>query len=296
MVRLELSLRGARFDAVLLGEDDGPLVIALHGFPETSASWLPIAERWAEAGYRVLVPDQRGLSPGARPADVSAYRVSELVADVAAMADELGAASFAVAGADLGGTVAWHAAGRLEGRVRALIVVGTPHPVALTEALERDTGQRQRAALVRELRVEPALERSLLRDEGAGLRAMALLTGYPTTGTALALLDDTVARLRAPGALESMLSWYRALSRAEVVEGAGVVYAPVLVLWGDADALMGPWAVGRSRDVVAGPYELRVIPGAGHWLLEEVPETVASWGLAHLARHLPVSERRRVAN
>lgn len=295
MSQVELAVRGLRFDALLLGPEQGPLVVALHGFPESKACWLPVARRWAEAGYRVLVPDQRGLSPGARPAGVSPYRVGELVADVAAMADELGAERFAVAGSDLGATVAWHLGGRLADRVAAVVALGTPHPEALTEALSEDPDQRNRSALVRELRIEPRLEHALLRDDAAGLRGMALLSGYPTTAAALGMLDATLARLAEPDALRATLGWYRAISREEAVDAVGVVSVPVLFVWGDTDVLVGPWVVGRTRDVVAGPYELRVVPGAGHWLLEEASEAVATWGIAHLRRHLPVEDGSRVA-
>jgi len=296
MSQVELAVQGLRFDAVLLGPEHGPLVVALHGFPESKACWLPVARRWAEAGYRVLVPDQRGLSPGARPAGVAPYRVRELVADVVAMADELGAERLAVAGSDLGATVAWHLGGRLPERVAAVVALGTPHPEALTEALGKDPDQRNRFALMRELRVEPRLEHSLLRDDAAGLRGMALLSGYPTTSAALELLDATLARLTEPDALSATLGWYRAISREEAVDAIGVVSVPVLFLWGDADVLVGPWVVGETRDVVAGPYELRVLPGVGHWLLEEVPEAVADWGLRHLLCHFPVEGGSRVAS
>lgn len=296
MVDVELAVRGLVVEARLFGPERAPLVVCLHGFPETGACWVPVAKRWAAGGYRVLVPDQRGLSPGARPEGIEAYRVGELLLDVAAMADELGASRFAVAGCDLGATVAWHAAGRLAERVAAVVAVGTPHPAALTEALERDPDQASRHALVRELRLEPRLEHTLLRDAAAGLRGMALLSGYPTTTTALELLDSTIVRLAEPGALSAVLGWYRALSREEAVDAVGVVKVPVLFLWGDADVVMAPWAVGRTRELVAGPYELRVVPEAGHWLVEEVPEVVAELGLEHLGRYFSVEQRHRVAH
>ena len=75
----------------------------LHGFPQTSACWTPLLETLAAAGYRAVAPDQRGYSPTARPTAVAAYRLSELVADVVAIADRLGAEIFHLVGHDWGG-------------------------------------------------------------------------------------------------------------------------------------------------------------------------------------------------
>ena len=66
---------GLHFAVTEYGPADGTPVLLLHGFPQTSASWEPVARRLADAGHRVLAPDQRGYSPRARPAGRRAYRV-----------------------------------------------------------------------------------------------------------------------------------------------------------------------------------------------------------------------------
>ena len=108
----QLRVRGLVFDALTAGPPDGELVVLLHGFPQTAACWTEVAEALAAAGYRVLAPDQRGYSPGARPPSVPAYRMPELVADVLALAAEAGPARFHLVGHDWGGVVAWALAGR----------------------------------------------------------------------------------------------------------------------------------------------------------------------------------------
>jgi pimeloyl-ACP methyl ester carboxylesterase len=80
-----------------------PLVVLLHGFPQTSACWTLLLETLAAAGYRAVAPNQRGYSPTARPATVSAYRVPELFADVVAIADRLDAETFHLVGHDWAG-------------------------------------------------------------------------------------------------------------------------------------------------------------------------------------------------
>jgi alpha-beta hydrolase superfamily lysophospholipase len=83
--------------------------VLLHGFPQSTACWIRVAETLAAARYRMLAPDQRGYPAGARPAAVRAYRMPELVADVLALAE---AARFHLVGHDWGGAVAWALAGR----------------------------------------------------------------------------------------------------------------------------------------------------------------------------------------
>jgi pimeloyl-ACP methyl ester carboxylesterase len=128
MERRSLHARGLVFDLLAAGDPAGEPVLLLHGFPQTAACWTELAEALADAGYRVLAPDQRGYSPGARPAAVRDYRMPELVADVLAVADRAGARRFHVVGHDWGGAVAWHLAARHPERVATLTAVSTPHP------------------------------------------------------------------------------------------------------------------------------------------------------------------------
>ncbi|MDP8987695.1 MAG: alpha/beta hydrolase, partial [Actinomycetota bacterium] len=123
------------FDARVSGPEDGPLVLLLHGFPQTSAMWRRLLDALGAAGFRAVAPDQRGYSPGARPPDDDRYALDRLVADVLAMADQMGGHTFHLVGHDWGGIVAWRLAGQHRQRVRRLAVLSTPHPAALARAL-----------------------------------------------------------------------------------------------------------------------------------------------------------------
>jgi pimeloyl-ACP methyl ester carboxylesterase len=98
---------------------DGPegVAILLHGFPQDRRCWDRVTSALAGGGYRVLAPDLRGYSPGARPAARSAYRNSQLASDVLALADAAGTERFHLAGHDWGAALAWYVAGRHPGRV-----------------------------------------------------------------------------------------------------------------------------------------------------------------------------------
>src|SRR3978361_2495424 len=76
---LQVDVGDLTFDVRSAGPEAGPPVLLLHGFPETSLSWSAVAPLLAEAGLRTYAPDQLGYSPGARPDEVGAYALTNLV-------------------------------------------------------------------------------------------------------------------------------------------------------------------------------------------------------------------------
>ncbi len=106
MTRVETIEIGAgqyTFTGLAAGREDGRLVLLLHGFPQSSYEWRHQLAALAEVGYRAVAIDQRGYSPGARPEGVEHYRIDRLVADVLAVADELGGHRVDLVGHDWGG-------------------------------------------------------------------------------------------------------------------------------------------------------------------------------------------------
>src|SRR5260370_17327677 len=79
-----------RLHAIAGGPEDGPVVVLLHGFPEFWYGWHRQIEPLTAAGFRVIVPDQRGYNLSSKPSAVAAYALTELVSDVIAIADHLG--------------------------------------------------------------------------------------------------------------------------------------------------------------------------------------------------------------
>lgn len=280
---LEVAAGPFSFTAHAAGPSDGPLVLLLHGFPQTSFEWRHQMAALAAAGYRAVAYDQRGYSPGARPEGVDRYRLDDLVADVLAVADGLGAARFDLVGHDWGGAVAWVAAARHPDRVRTLTAVSMPHPAAFAEALfGGDREQAAKSGYIAVLRAEGAAEAFLLAGGGEGLRRVFTGTGHPAPGA----LDEYVSVLTQPGALTAALNWYRALSPEDAPAALGAlkpVAVPTLYVWGDADAALGRAAAEATAAHVGGPYRFEALAGVGHWIPEEVPERLNELLLGHLA-------------
>ncbi|WP_331456402.1 alpha/beta fold hydrolase [Luteipulveratus halotolerans] len=125
---------GLTFDLIDSGPRDGEVVLLLHGFPQDQHAYDRVLPPLHDAGLRTVTFDQRGYSPGARPAGRSAYDMKHLVADALAAMDALGVQRFHVVGHDWGGAVAWSLAQLAAQRVRTVTVLSTPHPDALVRA------------------------------------------------------------------------------------------------------------------------------------------------------------------
>jgi pimeloyl-ACP methyl ester carboxylesterase len=273
------TLQQYRHDGLTFDLDDsggdGDVVVLLHGFPETKASWRRVTPHLVDAGYRVVAPDQRGYSPGARPADTSSYAMAHLVSDVVGMLDALGADRADVVGHDWGAAVAWQVAGHHPERVSTLTAVSVPHPLAFLEALRTDDDQRERSQYMRFFEQEGVAEDTLLADDAAALRAVF----GPVQD-----VDRYVEHLQRPGALTAALSWYRAQDLA-TVQASGPTTVPTLYVWSDGDVALGPVAAHATAAHVSAPYRFEVLHDVSHWVPDEAPEQLSGWVLEHLATH-----------
>lgn len=256
---------GLRFDVVDAGPPEGPVIIALHGFPQRASSWAAVTPVLTEAGYRVLAFDQRGYSPDASPPEIEAYRLDHLADDVLALADAAGAETFHVLGHDWGGAVAWYLAARHPERVRTLSVASTPHPRAMIAALRGSQALRSWYMGVFQL---PWLPEQLFSARDGAL-ARRLLTGGGPSGTAIG-----VQLLADPATARGPLNWYRAL-RLPVRPAAGRVTVPTLYVWSDGDVALGGQAALLTARWVSGPYRFEVMTGVSHWIPEERPVELA---------------------
>jgi pimeloyl-ACP methyl ester carboxylesterase len=276
---LEIAVGGGMtFRARAAGPSEGRLVLLLHGFPQTSASWVGTLEALAAAGHRAVAIDQRGYSPGARPEGVDAYALDHLVAAVLAVAYDVGGHHFDLVGHDWGGLVAWYVAGRHAERVRTLTVASTPHPLALAAGVRGELGgdQPTRSGYVDMFR-SPEAEELFLGDGAVRLRGM-----YSALPTETA--DEYLRVLTEPGAMTSALNYYRA-TPFDAFPDPGPVTSPTLYVWSTNDMALGREAAEATAAHVAGEYRFEVLDGVSHWIPDEAPADFSRLLLDHLAAH-----------
>lgn len=271
-----MRIRGFDFDVRTEGDPAGETVVLLHGFPQHAGAWDGVWPALVAAGYRVVMPDQRGYSPGARPEGRAAYAGQELAKDVVGLLDGLGIDRAHVVGHDWGGAVAWQLGSDAPERLRTLTVVSTPHPRALVRSLVTSS-QAARSWYMGAFQLPVLPERLLLARRGTLLRRMLRGSGLPAP-----VATDYVSRMLAPGALTAALNWYRALPLTK--GGQDAITTPTLYVWGADDFALGPAAAAVTARYVTGPYTYVQLPGGPHWLPELQPERLLEPLLDHLRR------------
>jgi pimeloyl-ACP methyl ester carboxylesterase len=274
---LQIPVGQEVFEARAAGPEDGELVLLLHGFPQTSWSWRHQLEALGDAGFRAVAFDQRGYSPGARPSSAERYRGPHLVADVLAVADELGGFGFHLVGHDWGAGVAWQVAGRHQDRVRTLTALSVPHPFAFGRALSGEGGSDQgsRSGYMDFFRSEGAAD-AFLADGAAGLRNL-----YAMSGLGDADVEPYVEVLTQPGAMQAALNWYVAADISDIA-GLGPITMPTLFVWSTEDPALGREGAEWTAEYVEGPYRFEVLEGVSHWIAEEAPDRLNALLLEHL--------------
>lgn len=258
-----------------LEEGEGPLVLLLHGFPDTAHSWDAVRPALAAAGFRAVTPFTRGYAPTEVPPDGD-YRMEALADDAVALIDALGAESAIVVGHDWGSAAAHGAAIKAPARVRMLVTVAIPHPAAvrLTPLLV----WRARHFLAFRLRGAP----DRLRADDFALVDRLVRRWSPDWNPPP---EETAAVKRSfaePGSVEAAIGYYRAAGSSLPRFLRAPVEVPTVAFAGAGDPGVSPAAFERARRWYPAGYQLVTLPG-GHFLHREHPERF----IEELVRRLP---------
>ncbi len=252
---------------------EGPLVLLLHGFPESWWSWRHQIEPLAAAGYRVVAPDQRGYAETEKKGP---YDVDTLAADIALLIEHLGEERAIVVGHDWGGTVAFHLAATRPERVSKLVVLNAPHPAAFTRTLLTSPRQLRRSWYVFFFVLPLLPERALTADDGRRVDAIVRASAADRSRVSHEELAPFRRAIVAPGAAHAMVGWYRAafLRFLRYARSYPTIVVPTRILWGNGDPALGfdqvvPPMKRWLRDV-----EVHALDGVGHYLHAEAPERV----------------------
>ena len=260
-----------RLHAVEAGPPDGPLVILLHGFPEFSHGWRRQVGPLAEAGFRVLAPDQRGYNLSDKPGRVEDYRIDRLAGDVLRLAERAGRQHFSVVGHDWGGIVAWWLAIHHPDRLERAAILNAPHPATLARHMTAHPTQLLRSWYVAFFQIPGLPERLATAARFRLLERSMRSSSRPGTFT-----DDDLARYRAawaqPGALTAMINWYRAL-RLNPRPSTDRVRVSTLVIWGDRDAFLDR-RLAEAAAALCDDARVEHLEDATHWVQHEEPERV----------------------
>lgn len=271
-----IQTNGVTLHVVTAGPDEGEPVLLLHGFPEFWYGWRHQIGFLAERGYRVIVPDQRGYNLSEKPRGIRPYHLNTLIADMLGLMDHFGYEQFHLVGHDWGAVVSWWLATCYPERLNKMAILNVPY-VSVTGQSIRQGNWRQ---LLRSWYVivfwVPFVPEWVIRiGSRLGGAFMLEMSGHAETFTGVEKKQYVQAWLR-PGALTSMVNWYRAFRTFmhEIPEPTpNMIKLPVLILWGEQDIALGKELAEASLEVCADG-RLVFYPEATHWVQHDVPDQV----------------------
>ena len=241
----------------------GPLVLLVHGFPDTPHTWDATMPALADAGFRAVAPFQRGYHPSEIPQHEQ-YDSDTLGADVLAWIEALGEESAIVVGHDWGASAAYAAVGLAPQRVRMLVTIAIPHPAGLFPTPRLVWAVRHFFSLRRKGAAKWIREGDLAHIDEL-VQRWSPAWKVPPNET-----EATKRSLREPGSLEAALGYYRAL-RLWLPKSHRVPVTVPAVAFAGTDDMVAVSSYERARSRYRDRYEVVAMPG-GHFMHREHPE------------------------
>jgi pimeloyl-ACP methyl ester carboxylesterase len=276
-----IETNGIKLHVVMAGPENGRPVFLLHGFPEFWYGWRAQIPALAEAGYRVIVPDQRGYNLSDKPKGVRAYAIDKLGDDILGLIDALGYEKVNLIGHDWGGLVAWALAISYPERLYKLGVLNTHHPAVMYNFLRRgDPEQLRNSWYIFAFQI-PWLPEYLLRRND-WRRTVRALRG---SGKIHTFTNEDISEYKKawsqPGAITAMLNWYRAGRYMPGHLKETRVKVPTLLIWGMEDKALSHRMARPSMDH-CGDGKLVFFEDATHWVQHDEAEDVTKFLLNFL--------------
>ena len=278
---------------------EGPLVLLIHGWPESWYSWRHQLPALAAAGYHAVAPDVRGYGQTDKPQPIEAYSMKQMTADYLGLLDALGEQTAVIVGHDWGAPMAWNSAALYPDRYRAVVGMSVPHlgrspmpptqlfktvfgdnwfyilyfqePGVAEAEFEADVPRTMRTILAGVAGFDAANPQVRQRKKGDKfLTEIAVPETLPSW-----LTEDDVAFFAGEfkrSGFRGGLNRYRNMDRdwEELPQLADAkITQPALFITGEKDPVRGFAPADGMKALVPGLKELMVVPGAGHWVQQE---------------------------
>jgi pimeloyl-ACP methyl ester carboxylesterase len=255
-------------------EGDGPLVLMLHGFPESSYSWRHQMAPLAEAGYRAVAIDLPGFARSDKPDVV--YDVLWVTDTISAVISALGHESATVIGHDWGGLILWPFARLHPHQVAAVIGLNVPdlprYEIPPTELFKAIGSNKVQYMLDFQDR---GIEEKIYEDLEGFLQLFFL--GPATVRKEIftpEVLEAYYEPMRPAGAMTPPLEYYRNMDRNWELAADfddRKIEVPALLILGAGDPVLPPKLADGMEERVPN-LEKVVIEDCGHWTQQEQPE------------------------
>ena len=272
-----IETNGIHLHTVLAGPEDGQPVFLLHGFPDAWFGWNSQIESLADAGFRVIVPDQRGYNLSDKPLGIGNYAMPLLVDDILGLADVFGYEQFHLAGHDFGAMVAWNLAMHHPECIKKMVIANVPHPIVMRNYLRTQPKQMLKSWYALFFQI-PKLPELVVRMNSWQF----LISAMPED-----LTEEERNQYREawnqPGAMTGMINWYRAsMQKSQQTLDVPKIIVPTLILWGKQDPHLSYQMAQLSVDL-CDEGELITFGDASHWVLFDQPDATSKYLIHHFS-------------
>ena len=254
-------------------DNDKGTIFLLHGFPETSRMWIDLMSVLEKEGYRIIAPDQRGYSKGARPSKVSEYTIDKLSQDIIDIAGEFNIDKFHLVGHDWGSAVSWYLTSNFPDRIITLSALSVPHLDAFVYSMRNDLIQIKKSEYISFFN-KPILPEIYFKI--FSYRNLKRIWSKSSESEIASYLEIFKQRR----ALKSALNWYRANFKDDKSR-IGDVSTSTLIIYGMNDMAIDVKSVDDSEKYLKGKYKIEKLD-SGHWLIQESFEEVSESILDHI--------------
>jgi len=287
MEMIKLKHDGLELSAWIGGE--GPLVVLMHGFPDTYESWSSQWQALVSAGYRCLVPVMRGYDEGSAKKEIEFYAMERIAGDVVAWMDHLKEERAHIVGHDWGAVCAYLAASLFPQRIDSLTTLAIPHVSGMKVGIRRHPVQIVNSSYMLLFQLRGVSEWIVRRRNFAFIEFLWRRWSPNLTSSAQSI-ERVKTVLKQPGVLTATLNYYRAFfakrhkPSAELM--ARPLQMPTLMIAGESDACMDV----RLYDYVEASsfldeYKVVRLPEAGHFMQVEASQAINRLILAWIAKH-----------
>lgn len=263
-----IETNGIKLHVMESGPEDGPMILFLHGFPEFWYAWRKQIGYFAQRGYLVVAPDQRGYNLSDKPKGIPSYKIDELAKDAVGLMDFYKRPQIFLVGHDWGAAVSWWISLKYPERIKRLVIMNVPHPLVFRKHLFGNQKQMEKSWYIFYFQLPGAVEAFASANNYHWPVNLLVESSRPDTFKPEELEKYREAFMQ-PEAFSSMVNWYRAALQAPSEPPKNFrVTMPTLVLWGVNDVAIIP---EQADDTMAFCDQGRLVKfeACSHWIEHE---------------------------
>ncbi len=247
------------FNCLTSGNPSNPLVILLHGFPESAFMWRRLMDELSTEAYYCIAPDMRGYSPNAAPSGKREYTIDKLAQDVLDIASTC-QETFHLIAHDWGAAIGWHLAYNHADRLISYSALSVPHHRAFGKALKIDKLQKRKSRYILWFLLPILPEIYLKRRDFEAFKKLWKESDSEE-------VEYNLRIFRHKNSLTNALNYYRANTKTLKNQKIGNIDIPTLFIWGNRDLAIGRTAAISNEKYMSNAYKFIEIDG-GHWLIQ----------------------------